>query len=170
MSGVLKNKYIPIIFINKSSFPPYMIPTIYGDVISDKQAMEKEFDDYELPGYDKRSLQEIKKKLKNKDYNDLEQIKSLANTEGIPYQTLISSILHKYINDRFVDKKEVFKISELLKSQHSRLDQMEKDFKNRLNYELKNSTKQIESFIGIQTYLTRDQLIPEMHGWPVSPE
>ncbi|MCJ7473339.1 MAG: hypothetical protein MUP02_11180, partial [Actinobacteria bacterium] len=47
--------------------------------------------------------------------NDLEQIKSLANTEGIPYQTLISSILHKYINDRFVDKKEVFKISELLK-------------------------------------------------------
>jgi len=45
----------------------------------------------------------------------MEQIKSLANTEGIPYQTLISSILHKYINGRFVDKKEVFKISELLK-------------------------------------------------------
>ncbi len=31
------------------------------------------------------------------------------------HQTLISSILHKYVNDRFVDKKEVFKISELMK-------------------------------------------------------
>ena len=47
--------------------------------------------------------------------SDLEQIKSIANNEGIPYQTLISSILHKYINNRFVDKNEVFKISELLK-------------------------------------------------------
>jgi len=45
----------------------------------------------------------------------LEQIKSIAKSEGMPYQTLISSILHKYINNRFVDKKEVLKISELLK-------------------------------------------------------
>jgi predicted DNA binding CopG/RHH family protein len=47
--------------------------------------------------------------------NDLEQLKSIAKTEGMPYQTFISSILHKYVNDRFVDKKEVFRISELLK-------------------------------------------------------
>ncbi|MHB1275643.1 MAG: CopG family antitoxin, partial [Candidatus Humimicrobiaceae bacterium] len=32
--------------------------------------------------------------------NDLEQIKSIAANEGIPYQTLISSVLHKYINHR----------------------------------------------------------------------
>ncbi|MHB1335713.1 MAG: CopG family antitoxin [Candidatus Humimicrobiaceae bacterium] len=47
--------------------------------------------------------------------NDLEQIKSIAANEGIPYQTLISSVLHKYINHRFVDKNEVLKISELSK-------------------------------------------------------
>ena len=47
--------------------------------------------------------------------NDLEQIKSIASNEGIPYQTLISSVLHKYINNRLVDKNEVLKISELLK-------------------------------------------------------
>lgn len=46
---------------------------------------------------------------------DLEQLQSIAISEGMPYQTLISSILHKYINNRFVDKKEVLKISELLK-------------------------------------------------------
>lgn len=42
------------------------------------------------------------------DNNDLKKIKSIANDEGILYQTLISSILHKYINNRFVDKNEVF--------------------------------------------------------------
>ncbi len=47
--------------------------------------------------------------------NDLEQIKSIASSEGIPYQTLISSVRHKYINNRLVDKNEVLKISELLK-------------------------------------------------------
>ena len=47
--------------------------------------------------------------------NDLEQIKSIAINEGIPYQTLISSVLHKYINHRFVDRNEVLKISNLSK-------------------------------------------------------
>jgi predicted DNA binding CopG/RHH family protein len=47
--------------------------------------------------------------------NDLEQIKSIAVIEGIPYQTLISSVLHKYINHRFVDRNEALKIPELSK-------------------------------------------------------
>jgi predicted DNA binding CopG/RHH family protein len=46
--------------------------------------------------------------------NDLEQIKATAKNEGSPYQTLISSILHKYINNRLVDKNEILKVSELL--------------------------------------------------------
>jgi len=46
--------------------------------------------------------------------NDLERIKSIAGNEGIPYQTLISSILHKYVNNRLVDKNEIFKVSELI--------------------------------------------------------
>ncbi|MBL7205312.1 MAG: antitoxin [Desulfobacteraceae bacterium] len=35
---------------------------------------------------------------------DLVRIQKKAIEEGLPYQTLISSILHKYINDRFVEK------------------------------------------------------------------
>jgi predicted DNA binding CopG/RHH family protein len=46
--------------------------------------------------------------------NDLERIKSIARNEGIPYQTLISSILHKYINNRLIDKNEIFKVSEMI--------------------------------------------------------
>jgi predicted DNA binding CopG/RHH family protein len=35
---------------------------------------------------------------------DLVRIQKKALEEGLPYQTLISSILHKYINGRFVEK------------------------------------------------------------------
>lgn len=35
---------------------------------------------------------------------DMMEIKKIANEEGLPYQTLISSILHKYINGRLVAK------------------------------------------------------------------
>jgi len=35
---------------------------------------------------------------------DLIHIKKKAMDEGLPYQTLISSVLHKYINGRFAEK------------------------------------------------------------------
>ena len=35
---------------------------------------------------------------------DLEGIQKKAIEEGIPYQTLISSILHKYVSGRLVEK------------------------------------------------------------------
>ena len=34
---------------------------------------------------------------------DLKELQRKALEEGIPYQTLISSLLHKYINGRFID-------------------------------------------------------------------
>jgi len=37
---------------------------------------------------------------------DLRRFKKAANLEGLPYQTLISSVLHKYINGRLVESKE----------------------------------------------------------------
>ncbi|NIM16762.1 MAG: antitoxin [Candidatus Aminicenantes bacterium] len=36
---------------------------------------------------------------------DLELIQRKALEEGVPYQTLISSLIHKYINGRLVDKE-----------------------------------------------------------------
>lgn len=35
---------------------------------------------------------------------DMIEIKKLAFTEGLPYQTLISSILHKYVNGRLITR------------------------------------------------------------------
>jgi predicted DNA binding CopG/RHH family protein len=35
---------------------------------------------------------------------DLESLQRKALEEGIPYQTLISSLLHKFVNGRLVEK------------------------------------------------------------------
>lgn len=44
----------------------------------------------------------------------LELIKRKAQEEGLPYQTFISSILHKYANDRLFDEKSILKSMRLL--------------------------------------------------------
>ncbi len=36
---------------------------------------------------------------------DLEDIKTYAVEEGLPYQTLMSSVLHKFISGRFIDRQ-----------------------------------------------------------------
>lgn len=36
--------------------------------------------------------------------NDLAALQSIALDEGIPYQTLMASILHKYVNGRLVER------------------------------------------------------------------
>lgn len=47
---------------------------------------------------------------------DLDQLKLRAEREGIPYQTLISSIIHKFISDQLVDQKHIIKSLQLLNS------------------------------------------------------
>jgi predicted DNA binding CopG/RHH family protein len=44
------------------------------------------------------------------------QLKRRSHEEGIPYQTLISSILHKFVTDRLVDEKAIRRSIQLLSS------------------------------------------------------
>lgn len=44
----------------------------------------------------------------------LKLIKVRASEEGIPYQTLISSVLHKFVNDVLVDGRQLKKLSKHL--------------------------------------------------------
>jgi predicted DNA binding CopG/RHH family protein len=46
----------------------------------------------------------------------LEQLRRRSQEEGIPYQTLISSILHKFVTDRLVDEKSIRRSMQLLSS------------------------------------------------------
>jgi predicted DNA binding CopG/RHH family protein len=45
----------------------------------------------------------------------LDLIKRKAHEEGLPYQTLISSILYKYANDKLIEEKHILRSIGLLK-------------------------------------------------------
>ncbi|MEE8324067.1 MAG: CopG family antitoxin [Candidatus Humimicrobiaceae bacterium] len=89
---------------------------------SNEKIIEEEASGYQkVSEAEKKKIESIIEKSSKKkvitlrlNENDLEQIKATAKNEGIPYQTLISSILHKYISNRLVDKNEILKVSELL--------------------------------------------------------
>jgi len=44
----------------------------------------------------------------------LDELKRRSQREGLPYQTLISSILHKYVTDRLIDEEAIRKSLRLL--------------------------------------------------------
>ena len=46
---------------------------------------------------------------------DIEKVKQRSAEEGIPYQTLISSVIHKYVTGKLLDEKTVLKSMELLR-------------------------------------------------------
>ena len=48
--------------------------------------------------------------------NDLELLKHRADSEGLPYQTLLSSLVHKFVSDQLVDKRSILKSIEILKA------------------------------------------------------
>lgn len=62
-------------------------------------------------GEELKKFQEVAREYFKKDKRinirlsgrDLNEIKRKAIIEGIPYQTLVSSILHKYVNGRLVE-------------------------------------------------------------------
>ena len=87
---------------------------------------EKEIEDrvtqfVPITGEKRRRIDAILEKTrKTKNINirinefDLDQLKQKAEDEGIPYQTLISSVLHKYLADRLVDEDAIRKSLNLL--------------------------------------------------------
>ena len=46
---------------------------------------------------------------------DLEKLREKSFLEGLPYQTLISSIIHKYVSNQLIDEKDIIKSLQLLK-------------------------------------------------------
>ena len=58
-----------------------------------------------LRQYAKNTLQKDKRINIRMSSKDLDQVQVIAVQEGIPYQTLISSIIHKYVAGYLIEKK-----------------------------------------------------------------
>ena len=50
---------------------------------------------------------------------DLEKLKEKAASDGIPYQTLINTVLHKYITNQLLEKNEVLKSIQVLRNKEA---------------------------------------------------
>ena len=91
-------------------------------VDSYERAIESEIHKYvPVTGARRRKVEailDVSRKTKNINIRinelDLSNLKRNAEEEGIPYQTLIASVLHKYLAGRLVDEKHVRKSMELL--------------------------------------------------------
>ena len=60
-----------------------------------------------LGAYAHRTLQKDKRINIRMSSRDLDQVQVIAAQEGIPYQTLISSVIHKYVSGSLTDKRRV---------------------------------------------------------------
>jgi predicted DNA binding CopG/RHH family protein len=57
--------------------------------------------------YAKSTLKKDKRVNIRISQRDLESIQKKAVEEGIPYQTLLSSLIHKYVNGKLVEKDKI---------------------------------------------------------------
>lgn len=88
-----------------------------------EQSIENDISEYQSVSEKKRNQIRsiIKKSAEKKSVNlrvnslDLELLKRKAENEGIPYQTLISSILHKFVTEQLVDQKDILKSIQLIR-------------------------------------------------------
>lgn len=58
-----------------------------------------------LASYARKTLQKDKRINIRMSSKDLDQVQIIAAQEGIPYQTLISSIIHKYVSGYLINRK-----------------------------------------------------------------
>lgn len=69
------------------------------------KALEKERARYQ--GYARATLKKDRRINIRLSQKDLEALQTLALEEGIPYQTLIASILHKYVSGSLVKRERL---------------------------------------------------------------
>ena len=94
------------------------------DLDDEEQQTEDEIDGYiEVDADTETTVRRIpQESTKRKNVNiriaerDLSQIRERASREGIPYQTLIASVLHKYVTNQLYDARDIRKTFELIES------------------------------------------------------
>jgi len=59
-----------------------------------------------LRSHARNTLQKDKRINIRMSSKDLDQVQVIAAQEGMPYQTLISSVIHKYVSGSLIDRKK----------------------------------------------------------------
>jgi predicted DNA binding CopG/RHH family protein len=94
----------------------------FSKLLDEEKKIENEIENYKpVSGIKKRKIENILTQAKkNRSISirisnfDLEKLKEKAKDEGVPYQTLINSILHKYITNQLFEKENILKSFKVL--------------------------------------------------------
>jgi hypothetical protein len=83
--------------------------------------------------------------------------------------------LQKILNDQTISFQKTLEektslILNSLKDQVGKLDKMDSGIKHQLKTAAQNTVKQLEAFWSIQSYFDSSACLPELHGWPISPD
>lgn len=71
---------------------------------------EQEFEDQlDVSGYSERSPKSERMNIRLSQ-EDLTMLRDLAVKQGIPYQTLVGSVIHRYVTNQLIDVDEAKKI------------------------------------------------------------
>ena len=98
-----------------------------NNLTKEERTIENSIDSLVPVSGDKRNRVEsiIARARKNKAISlriaeyDLEKLKEKAENDGIPYQTLITTVLHKYITNELIEKSELLKSIQLLRNKEA---------------------------------------------------
>jgi predicted DNA binding CopG/RHH family protein len=90
---------------------------------SEEAAIEKNFEKYRPVSKEKKNHIEkiIEGSRKSRPISlrmnetDLDRLKVKADKNGLPYQTMINVVIHKYVNDAYLEKEEIKKFLQLKK-------------------------------------------------------
>ncbi|MBL3589733.1 MAG: hypothetical protein JMN24_08060 [gamma proteobacterium endosymbiont of Lamellibrachia anaximandri] len=107
--------------------------------------------------------EELTKKTSEHEQRVVELIKERDSQSKLVLER--QELLNQHLNE---ESGQASKMLDLLKQQKDHLDRMEQGITRHLTKGMENATRQIESFIGIDTYLSRGEMLPSLHGWPVS--
>jgi len=102
---------------------------------------------------EKQATTDYRNSLEQRNKNCAEQARLIAQRE-------------EHINQ--LNQANAKQVINLLRDQQKQIGKFEESLRHRFNKGLENTTRQIESFIGINTYLERGELMPSLHGWPIS--
>ena len=91
-------------------------------LLEEEKAIENEIDDLKpVSGIKRKKIENIVTQAKKSrsislriSNYDLEKLKEKAEKEGVPYQTLITSILHKYVTNQLFEKDQILNSIKLL--------------------------------------------------------
>ncbi|GGP50348.1 hypothetical protein [Shewanella saliphila] len=106
-------------------------------------------------------LQSDNQALVEKNNAEVNALKLKVTALELTNQALEKSL---HINDKALDSL----VEKITASQSKELDNLKNRLAWHIQKQAENSTKQIESFIGVQSFLESGSLTMEYHGWPIS--